>query len=68
MDKPVSILVNETKTKLIQLCNSSNLPPCVLELIIESIYKEIHSLSQNQLHEDELVYLNSIKEDAKKEQ
>lgn len=60
MNKPITLAIKETKTNLIQTINNSSLPPCVLELIVKDILNEIHVLSQKQLQEDELAYLNTI--------
>lgn len=60
MNKPTTILIQETKSKFAQICNDSSLPLCVLDLIIQNIYHEVHSLSQKQLQDDELEYINSL--------
>ena len=60
MNKPISILIKETKEKMIRACNDSGLPPCILELLVRNIYDEIYQLANNQLNEDELMYANSI--------
>lgn len=60
MNKPLTLLVQETKSNLVGTINNSSLPPCVLELIIKDIINEIHILSQKQLQEDELAYMNSF--------
>lgn len=60
MNKPLTILIQETKSNFIKTINNSSLPPCVLELIMQDILNEIHVLSQKQLQEDELAYMNSL--------
>ena len=60
MNKPLTLLMHETKNNLIQTINNSTLPPCILELIVKDILNEIHVLSQKQLQDDELLYMNLL--------
>ena len=60
MNKPLTLLVQETKSNLVCTINNSSLPPCILELIVKDILNEIHVLSQKQLQEDELSYMKSL--------
>lgn len=60
MNKPLTLLIQKTKNNLIRTINNSTLPPCILELIVKDILNEIHILSQKQLQEDELAYMNSL--------
>lgn len=45
MNKPFSIIVEETKQELISVINKSNLHPTALEMIVKDIYLEINRLS-----------------------
>ena len=60
MNKPLTLLIQETKNNLIQTINNATLPPCILEILVKDILHEIHVLSQKQLQEDELAYMNSL--------
>lgn len=60
MNKPLTLSLKETKLNFVHTINNSSLPPCILELIIRDILNEIRVLSQKQLQEDELAYLNSL--------
>lgn len=60
MNKPLTLLMQETKNNLIQTINNSSLPPCILELILKDMLNEINVLSKKQLQEDELAYMNSL--------
>lgn len=60
MNKPLTLLIQETKLNFVHTINNASLPPCVLELILQDILNEIHILSQKQLQEDELAYMNSF--------
>ena len=62
-------MVKETQVKLAKICNESGLPPVILDLIIQGVYSEIHSLTEKQTFEEERAYVESLKEndDIKKE-
>ncbi len=66
MNKPISIIINETRTSLIDICNKSNLPACVLEPIIKDLYEEIKHISSIQLKQDTEAY-NKAQEEHKEE-
>lgn len=62
MNKPISMIIKETKTKLAKVCNESGLSPVILDLIMYGIYTEIHSLSEKQALEEESIYINATKD------
>lgn len=62
MDKPISMLIKETKDSLINICNTSQLPPSILELILGNVHAEIFLLSKKCLEQDELIYMSSLEE------
>lgn len=62
MNKPLAMVIKETKTKLVNICNMSGLSPVVLDLIMQGIYYEIHSLAEKQTLEEENVYAEMIKD------
>lgn len=65
MNKPLTMVIKETKTKIANICNESNLPPVILDLIIQGIYSEIHSLVEKQTLEEIAEYIKSQNNDAK---
>lgn len=67
MNKPITMIVKETKTKLINICNESGLPPIILDLIMQGVYTELHSIAEKQASEEEAAYIKAIKENAKEE-
>lgn len=67
MDKPISMLIKETKDSLVNICNTSQLPPSILELIFENIHAEISLLSKKCLEQDELIYMTSLEENKETE-
>lgn len=63
MNKPITILINELKSKIIDSCNESHLPPIILDLVMQGIYLEIHNLAEKQVADDKAVYMEAIKYD-----
>ena len=61
MNKPLSMIIKETKTKLANVCNESGLSPIVLDLIVQNIYYEIHHLAEKQNIDEESAYLQMLK-------
>lgn len=45
MNKPFSIIVEETKQKLVDIINQSGLHPSIVEMIVKDIYWEVNRLS-----------------------
>lgn len=62
MNKPLTMVVKETKMKLAKVCNESGLSPVILDLIVQGIYSEIHSLAEKQTLEEEASYMRLNKE------
>lgn len=56
MEKPISIMIDETKTSLISMINNSGLPFWILEPMVKDIYQEIKTLADNQLRIDKEQY------------
>ena len=62
MNKPLTMIMKETRTKLINACNESGLPPAILDLIVQGIYSEIHAFAEKQSLEEEKAYMQSTKD------
>lgn len=62
MNKPLTMIVKETKTKIVDICNESGLPPVILDLIIQGIYSDIHYVVEKQTADEEIAYLKSLEE------
>lgn len=67
MNKPITVIIKETKNNLAKICNESGLPPVVLDLIIQGIYSEIHALAERQTFEEETIYKQSLEEGEDKD-
>lgn len=71
MEKPISMILNETKLGLANICNQSGLPSYMLEPILKELYLEAKELAKQQLKQDEEMYkayLNKEKEETNKKQ
>ena len=62
MNKPLTMVIKETKNKLANICNESGLSPIILDLIMQGIYSEIHSLAERQSFEEERAYAKIVAE------
>lgn len=63
MNKPMTMVVKETKSKLINVCNESGLPLVVLDLILQGIYSEVHILAEQQTMREEKDYIAAMTKD-----
>ena len=59
MNKPLTMIIDETKANIANICNESKLPPVILDLIIHGIYSEIHSIVERQTLEEIAEYKKS---------
>lgn len=60
MKKPVTLVIEETKTKLAEIINTSGLPPFVIEPILSTFLQEAHAASKRQYEIDKLQYEQAI--------
>lgn len=60
MNKPITLVIEETKTKLADIINTSGLPPFVIEPILSTFLQEAHAASKRQYEIDKLQYEQSI--------
>lgn len=60
MNKPLTIVIKETKQKIVSACNESMLSPIILDLIVQGIYKDIHILAERQTLEEEAAYMKTV--------
>lgn len=60
MNKPLAMMINETKVKLADVCNNSELPISILDLVVQGIYSEVHSLAEKQALEEQKRYIEAV--------
>lgn len=56
MNKPFSMLCEEFKQNVVNLINSSGLPPFVVESILKNHLNEVSSVAKNQYQVDKTEY------------
>lgn len=65
MNKPFSLIVEETKQELINIINKCNLHPSIVEMIIKEIYLEVNRLNtETKIKEKEQYLRNSLIESS----
>lgn len=60
MNKPLTMIIKETKSELAKVCNESGLPPVILDLVVQGIYSEIHMIAEKQAIDDESLYFKTM--------
>lgn len=54
--KPVSIIIKETREQIVKALNESQLPPCLLEAVLNPIYQQIAQAAQAEIAQAEKEY------------
>lgn len=65
MDKPLNLLIEEGKTKIIQSINDTKLPAFLLEPILKDIYMEISNNKKIEYENSKKQYEEKLKESEK---
>lgn len=68
MDKPLSLRIEETKQSLVNVINTSQLHPYILDSILKDLYNEIHILCMNQSKQEIEAYNAEMSKKEQKEQ
>ena len=67
MEKPISMILSESKQTIINAVTSTNLHPALLELIIKDIYNEVKLSAERQLEMEQGEYVYSLQEKGEQE-
>lgn len=67
MNKPVSLIREEVKNELADTINNSNLPPFIIEPILQDLLREVHVAVVRQYENDKAMYERSLNEKTTKE-
>ena len=62
MNKPITIIVDEFKNKMVNLINNSGIPFFIIESILKDLIQEVHIASQKQLESDKARYNKTLNE------
>lgn len=66
MNKPITIVADEFKYKMVDIINNSELPFFIVESTLKDLIQEVHIASQKQLESDKSLY-NKILNESKSE-
>lgn len=67
MNKPLTMIIKETKEKIVNVCNESGLSPVMLDLIMWGIYSDIRYIAEKQTTDEEAAYLKSLEGNVAKD-
>lgn len=59
--KPLNVAKDDFVKDLVELCNNSKIPMCLIEYILKDFLQEIHIANQRQLEVDRLKYSQELK-------
>lgn len=62
-NKPVTMIIEETKNTIVNAVNNSQLPAFILETIIKDIYIEINQMAIQQANLEKQKYEEELKHD-----
>lgn len=54
--KPISIIIKETREQIVKALNESQLPPCLLEAVLNPIYQQIAQAAKAEIEQAEKDY------------
>lgn len=63
LNKPVQLLIKETRENFVNVINTSRLPMCIVELIVKDIYSDIKSGSNLEYEQVVRTYKEKQKDD-----
>lgn len=67
MNKPLSLILQDTKTNIITSCNQSGLPLVILDMIVQDIAKDIHMAALQQAEQEKAAYAATIEAEVEAE-
>lgn len=65
MERPASLLIQETRSNIINILNESKLHPSILELIMKDIMNDVTNASATVKNKELEEYNNKVLEEAK---
>lgn len=67
MDKPFSMIYNETKKDILDILNNCKLHPCILLDMLTPIYIEVQNLANDTASQEQKQYLQKVQESTHEE-
>lgn len=65
MNKPIALIIKDTRKQIINALNESQLPPCLLEAVLNPIYQQIAQAAQTEIVQAEKEYTEEGETDEK---
>lgn len=62
MEKPITLIIDQTKNNLTKILNEAGLPPFILETILKDLYLETNNISKQIAERDKAEYEKSLQE------
>lgn len=62
--KPISIIIKETREQIVKALNESQLPPCLLEAVLNPIYQQVAQAAQAEIAQAEKEYTEEGEKNA----
>lgn len=63
MDKPITMVIEETKNQIVEVANQSNLPIWVLNNIMKDMYEQTDALAKMEHQKSVEEYTKSLEEE-----
>lgn len=67
MEKPITVLINDTKNAIISILNESNLHPILMEQIMNEIHTEVTNVLNQTIKKEKEEYEKSLEEEKASE-
>lgn len=64
MNKPIALIIKDTREQIVKALNESQLPPCVLEAVLNPIYQQIVQAAQQEIAQAEKEYTEEGEKNA----
>lgn len=68
INKTITMVTKEVKEDLTNIINNSQLPPCIIELILSNLLGEVKVISEKQYEVDKTQYESYLKSMTEKEE
>lgn len=65
MEKPTSLIIEETKETIANALNNSHLHPYIMDSIMKDLYEQVHTLYIQTVQKEEAEYKKSLKQNDK---
>lgn len=61
IQKPISLIVKETKEEIVKLINNTQLHPTLFGMILKEVYAEFQEYEQKYSEQEQIQYYNELK-------